>query len=415
MLASKDLIKEDIESININSPDWENYVPRHSGYIPEYEAMEHLAEDKIGRLIGFHVSEVERYCAEKHFDLAFLYLVSIYQACMEAELDDEYDTLGDVTHTMLRQLEDHLQACISLFKAINLSEDQLFTVASVLFDHGQKYYADDPEFLTFFEMYLFSVISSGAKATIVLDIIHEKKAAKAIPWLVSELHRKTGGQQAWEQSARQLFKKDKGVAISLLEFYRTGNKPEFVRIAGELWHNGLFRDEFASLYFETMDPADDPGLYREVTICLNDMKFSERYYRVLQALMGTGDRLSYIEKFKRDPPAYVRALSLEGKYTEALKYADQHTNRWNIVEIFTPCIQAEPKAALDLLDRKIGELLEDERGRNFYGRIALVLKLAADIPAIQADVKKLTIRIYSGFARLSALRDELRTAGLVKK
>lgn len=58
IVANTDLIKADLESIEINEPDWEDYVPRHSGYIPEYEAMEHLAEDEIAEVIEGHVDEV---------------------------------------------------------------------------------------------------------------------------------------------------------------------------------------------------------------------------------------------------------------------------------------------------------------------------------------------------------------------
>lgn len=77
ILASKDSIIEELQSIDLNEPDWEDYVPRHSSYIPEYEAMEHMAEDQINEIIALNVNDVERYCAEKHFDLAFLYMISL--------------------------------------------------------------------------------------------------------------------------------------------------------------------------------------------------------------------------------------------------------------------------------------------------------------------------------------------------
>lgn len=413
ILASADLVREDLEAININEPDWQDYIPPHNGYIPEYEAMEHMAEDEISGIIGFHVGEVERYCTEKQVDLAFLYMISLYQACTEAVLDDDYETLPDPRQTLLNQLECHLQDCISLFKVIQPSEDQIFTIATVLFDHNHKFYSHDPEFLPFFEAFLFSLIQSGAEATILLGLIEEKKATDAVPWLVSELYRKTGGTLAWEQSARQFFKKNKYVASSLLEHYKNNNKLEFVRVAKALWSDGSFQEEFANLYFEVLKPSDDPELYKQVTIRLNDRKFSESYFRVLQELMSKEERMRYMENFHWDKPAYVRALCMEGQYAEAINYAEQHTDRWNIVAIMTPCLQANPKAALNLLDQKIAELLSDERGRNFYEQIAQVLKLAADIPVLHQDAKALATKIYSVYSRLIALRDELRSAELV--
>lgn len=409
IIASADLIRADLESININEPDWQEYVPPHNGYIPEYEAMEDMAEDEISNIIGLHVAEVERYCTEKQVDLAFLYMIGLYKACTKAELDDEYETLPDPVSSMLNQLDQHLQDCVPLFKVIQATEEQLFTIVSVLVDHNQS----DDGLLPFFESYLYSLIHSGAAANILLDVIEKKKATDAIPWLVSELHRKSGGLPAWEQSALQFFKRNKHVASSLLEHYKNDNKQEFVSIAKTLWSEGFFQEEFASLYFDVLEPSDDPNFYKQVTVRLNERKFSENYYRVLQELMGKEERMRYIEKFHWDRPAYVLALCMEGKYKQAINYARQHADRWNIVAIMTPCIQGDPKAGLSLLDQKIQELLIDERGRNFYERIAQILKIATGIPGIQREAADLATKIYSTYSRLTALRAELRSAGLI--
>lgn len=414
ILASVDLIREDLESIDMEEPDRERYAPRRGGYIHEHEAREQLIEDQLFGIIAFHVGLVERYCAEKHFDLAFLYMISLYKACLEVELEDEYDALHNVNHILHNGLEDQLQACMSLFKAIQLSENQLFTIATVVSDQFHNYHQHDPGFLPFIEPYLFAVIHSGAEAAILLDLLREKKVGDHVPWLYTELVRKTSGTAVWEKSALQFYKKDKSVANALLEFYRTGHKSEFARIARDLWDEGLYRLEFADLYFETLQVADQPEFYKEITIHLNNQNFSPSYYGVLRELMEKEERLNYLETFKRNKPAYVGALCMEEMFADALQFADQHIDRWNMVEIMAPCLLAQPKAALQLLERKIEELLVDERGRNFYERIASVLEMAADIPAIREDVKKLVIRIYSFYSRLSALRGELRKAGLIK-
>jgi hypothetical protein len=415
ILASADLIQEDLESINLNEPDWKNYVPRHSGYIPEYEAMAHMAEDEIGRIIGFHVSEVERYCTIKHFDLAFLYLISLYQACSLAELKDDYETLPDPTYTMFIELEDQLQSILPLFKSIQPSDNHVYTIGTVLIDQFQKYHMEDKDFLVFFESFLFAIIHSGGAATILVDIVEAKKVGDQIPWLLSELHRKIGGHQAWEKTALHYFKKNKFIADSLLHSYKNDNKPEFAKIASELWNNGIFQEEFAELYFENLLPEYNLKFYLEVSVHLNNRQFSENYYRVIQELMTTENRLKYIENFKRNKPAYVLALFLEEKHAEALSFASQHTDRWNIVEMMAPCIRFQPRSALEVLENKIEELLVDERGRNFYERVARVLKMASDSAPIQEDAKKMANRFYSFYSRLSAFRGELIKAGLISK
>lgn len=414
ILASTDIIKEELEEINLIEPDWEYYVPRHSGYIPEYEAREHMAEDSIDRLIGIHVSEVERYFAEKQFELAFLYMISLYQACMQAELDDEYETLPDPIATMLNSLEQHLVQNAHLFKAIQLSDDQIYTITKIIFDYGHKNGSDPTEFLTFFEGFLNSVTQTGSQAKIVLDIIEKEKAEDYIPWLVTEMHKKSGGFSAWEKSALQVYKKNISVARELLEHYLKQDKAKFVSTVRSLWNEGLYQHEFAGFYFEEMKAEEDPELYRKVILFLLDKNFSMEYYQVLQKLMSKEERLRFIEKFQRNRVGYVEALCMEDKTTEALQFATQYIDRWNLVDIMSPCFQKQPQAALSLFERKIETLLVDERGRDFYEQIAKLLTLASKIPEIKPDAEQLAAKLYSKFSRMPALKQELRSTGLIK-
>lgn len=414
ILAAVDLIKADLESIDVSNPDWRNYVPRHNEYIPEYEAMIHMAEDAIDRIIGVHVCEVERYCTLHQYDLAFLQMISMYQACAEAELDDEYETLPDANKIMIDLLEQKLIEIIPIFHVMQLSEDQIFTVATVFFDQFQKKYQDEPEFLNFLEPYLSAMTHTGAEAAVLLDVIEDKKAAELVPWLYTETKRKAGGQQEWEQAARKVFKKSVSVASSLLEFYKNNNKSAFLQTAKELWAAGLFQVEFAKFYFDKLNPADDPDFYKAVTLCLNSERFSKKYYRVHQTLMEKEERLRYISTIKWNKPAYVSALCMEEKYTEALKFAGHHADRSNIVKIMTPCLKYQPTAALEVLEQKLEALLVEERGRDFYENVARVLKAAAEHSAIKIEAEKLAHKIYSSYSRLKAVRSELKAAGVIK-
>ena len=38
--------KDETEGLNLEDFDWEDYTPRHSGYIPEWAATQHLAEEE---------------------------------------------------------------------------------------------------------------------------------------------------------------------------------------------------------------------------------------------------------------------------------------------------------------------------------------------------------------------------------
>ncbi|WP_209329340.1 hypothetical protein [Lunatimonas salinarum] len=413
ILASKDLIKADLESIRFDELDWDDYVPDRNGYIPEYQALEKMAEDEISRIIGLHVAEVERYCTIKHFDLAFFYMISIYRACLEAKLNEDYYEVSDPLLTMLNAFEYHLESCLPIFKAIQIPENQLFTIATVLFDQHTELGAEDSHFLLFFETCLYSIIHSGSQANILLDIVEEKHKAANLPWLYTELHRKTGGIEGFEKSALKYYQSNVHVAIELLNLYKSTDSYKFGEIAKQLWDNGLFHQECAELYFNVLNPREDPDLYLEVTKYLNKRKFSEKYYRIIQELMTEEDRMKYLKTLQTDHPAYITAMFMEGKFNEAHKHALHYTNRWNIIETMTPCLKYNPEQGIVILAKKTEELLLNERGRNFYARIAAILKVAKEIPAIQSQTQVLINRIVYANGRLSALKGEFRIAGII--
>lgn len=413
ILASKDLIKTDLESIRFDELDWDDYVPTQSGYIPEHEALDQMAEDEIRRVLGIHVGEVERYCSIKHFDLAFLYMISIYRACLEVELNNDYYEVSDPSLTMLNAFEFHLESSLPIFKAIQIPENQLFTIATVIFDQHTELEAYDAGFLLFFETCLYSLIHSGSEANILLDVLEEKNKATYLPWLYTELHRKTGGIESYEKAALSHYLSSVHVALDLLELYKSTDRNKFINIAKQLWQKELFRHECAEMYFEILNPNEDPNLYLEVTFFLNKRNFSKKYYEIIQELMTEEDRMEYLKTLQNNHPAYITALCMEGKFTEAHKYALHYTSRWNIVETMTPCLKHDPEQAIVNLTQKIEELLLNERGKNFYKRVATILKIAKDIPSIQNQTGVLIDRIVYANGRLSALKGELRVAGVI--
>lgn len=413
IFASKDLIKADLESIRFDELDWNDYVPAHNGYIPEHEALEQMAEEEISRVIGIHVAEVERYCSIKHFDLAFLYMISIYRACLEAKLNEDYYEVPDPTPTMLNAFENHLESCLPIFKAIQIPENQLFTIATVLFDQQTELEDIDSHFLLFFEACLYRLIHSGSEASILLDVFEEKNKSAYLPWLYTELHRKSGGIASYEKAALKYFQSNVHVALDLLDLYKSTDNNKFQDTAKQLWDNGLFRQECSELYFEVLNPNEDPKLYLEVTQYLNKRNFSNKYYKIMQELMAEEDRMKYLKTLQNDHPAYIMALCMEGKYSAAHNHALLHTDRWNIVETMTPCLKHDPEQGIVVLAQKVEELLLNERGRNFYARVATILKIAKEIPAIQRQTEVLINRVIYANGRLSALKGELRIAGVI--
>ncbi|MGY6557704.1 MAG: hypothetical protein ACXIT9_00310 [Nitritalea sp.] len=73
----------------------------------------------------------------------------------------------------------------------------------------------------------------------------------------------------------------------------------------------------------------------------------------------------------------------------------------------------DPEQGLAIQAQKIEELLLSERGRDFYARVATLLKIAQNISSIQHQTEVLIDRIVYANGRLNALQGELSVAGVI--
>ncbi|WP_209329349.1 hypothetical protein [Lunatimonas salinarum] len=173
---------------------------------------------------------------------------------------------------------------------------------------------------------------------------------------------------------------------------------------------------------ESRNAADHlPWLYTELQRKVGGNQAWERsarrYYKKNRSVASS--LLTYYEVSNKAEFARIagelwrNGLFLEKRYPEALRFADVHCNRWNLRDILEPCLIYQPHKALLMLEAKIEELLEEERGRDFYQRVAWVLLFASDTPEIREDAAALIVRLDRKYSRLRAFRSELRNAGLM--
>ncbi|CAN5454333.1 hypothetical protein BH23BAC3_BH23BAC3_24280 [soil metagenome] len=64
--------KNELESLDFSDPAWELYTPRHDGYIPHNEAMEHIAEDMIDEKFNQSKRNILKLFSQAKADFALL-------------------------------------------------------------------------------------------------------------------------------------------------------------------------------------------------------------------------------------------------------------------------------------------------------------------------------------------------------
>lgn len=83
-------ILNELERLNFVDFDWDNYIPRHSGYIPDYEACEYMAEDMITKVFDKYREKILVFIRQGKVAEGAMLLASVYQSCTEAYYEENY-------------------------------------------------------------------------------------------------------------------------------------------------------------------------------------------------------------------------------------------------------------------------------------------------------------------------------------
>ncbi|MBU0763844.1 MAG: hypothetical protein KJ607_03305, partial [Bacteroidetes bacterium] len=97
---------DELEALDLEEVDWEEYTPRHSGYIPEYEAIQHEVEDRVEEVFDSWADQILDLLIKQEFEQVLVEITAMYLACRDAELDDPYDNLGGDPN-------EHLLSCFN--------------------------------------------------------------------------------------------------------------------------------------------------------------------------------------------------------------------------------------------------------------------------------------------------------------
>ena len=82
--------RDELEILDLE-PDWENYISRHSGYIEEWEAYQHYAEDQITNVFDSYEKNILNLIISEDIETAIASLIALQKACEVAEINDEYE------------------------------------------------------------------------------------------------------------------------------------------------------------------------------------------------------------------------------------------------------------------------------------------------------------------------------------
>ena len=401
------------ESVDTENPDWDSYKPSYSGYIEEWEQYQEASEQEIEQFFReFKTEAVDKIIQQKPEYFTAM-LIGLYEACLDAEIDDPVESFGDVNKFLV---EEHTATMATLIDKINLSAvsgNSIRTAMELFFYYCDEEYPGNQSFPNYFQPVLLALAEKSKQPDELLAIIDKSKVNReAVPQLVLLLNKNAGNNTEWLHSAQQFYLTDNEVAKDLLNYYFENDMPAFVRTAKELFEKD--KRYWAKILADKMDINIDKELYINVfyQLTLNEQKID--YYRKIKSLLDSEDLKKLIQEVKYNE-VFVVKIYEENKDFEKIKtLVQQHPDSWHFAELITPILNIYPDFCFKLIeDKATGAIQSGERGRSLYQRIAAWLTLAKTIPGHQAATQALCIKLYNHKPNLPALRDEFRKAGVM--
>ncbi len=404
--------KNRFEEVDPENPDWEKYSPSGSGYMEEWEQYQEASEQEFDEVFDeFKTEATDRIIMQKLDELIAM-IIGLYEATLEADINDPYDSFGDVNEYLLRE---HSRVMHEIIEKVNLSavsDSAVINVCKTFFMYCDNEYPGNEHFTAYFEDLLLVISGKSSHPGKILTILdHSNAERKYVPRLVLMLHQKAGNSEEWLQTARQFYAQNNNVAGQLLEHYFCQGNPEFTELAKELFEKDprYWAQQLKRYVTAEMDEA----LFAEVFFRLVVDEGNLEDFHKLRPHLSTEKLEKLISDIHHDKPFLVQVLAVEERYEEIKEIVEHNPNDWQYPELITPLLEVFPEFCFNHISEKARRTIQTERGRSTYLRIVEWLQLAARIPGYYPQTMLLAREFYNHKPNLPALKDELRQAGLV--
>jgi len=404
--------KAELESIDPENPDWDNYIPPRGGYIEEWEEYQNASEQEFEEIFSrFESTAIDQILKQQVTEL-LASLIGLHEAAEYAEILDDIGSFENVNDFLI---DEHGQTMAKLCEKIKLSAIQGVRIVNsieLFFEYCSKEYPGDEYFPNHFEYLLMVLAEKAEQPNVIIEIIHKAKINQGfLPELVLKLYKNMGNDALWLENAEKFYATNNEVAKQLLEYYFDSDKTKFVERAKELFiKDKYYWAKFLESYISN---ELDKYLYFEVLRELTVRKQNTGYYQKIREFLDEKKFEKLIAEVGEKSVFAVQIFSIEKQYERIRNIVEQDTIGWNYEEIISPILNIYPEFCFENIRLKAMHKIENERGRSAYETIASWMKLAQNIKGYETQTRELITKLYNYNYRLIALKDEFRKGGLV--
>ena len=231
--------------------------------------------------------------------------------------------------------------------------------------------------------------------------------------------------ELWLQTAEQFAGQDVTLTIQLLDHYRQhDDRANLLRVLRQ--GQPQYPHQLNPYILSHLAPAEDEALYLKALEqrCRNTRSLVD--YRELQGYWSPARRQQFVDEHLAQsagmggsPLFAAGLLAAENRSAELLPLLLRQQWHWQsaIPELLALAAQTHPHECLDAVMERTEALLQDSiagRGRDVYQRLISWLTALHAFPELRPPVALFATHLYAEYSRLSALREELRTAQLVR-
>jgi len=403
--------QDQLEVIDLEEPDWDNYIPPHSGYIEEWEAWQYMAEQEVDNVFNEWKDNLLDLIIEQKIEEGFAELIAIYKACLNSDVNDPYDNLGDPNEYFVDEHKKMIKYFTGRVSQSILHENTIQNSIKLFLQYCKDEYPGNENYPRYFEPVLLALAEkSGNPETILKQIENSEVKKKFLPQLVLLLNKLCGNSDDWLKSAETYYLADNKVAEQLLEYYLENDIDAFNRTANELLEKDKYR--WAKFLADKISEASDRQLFKNVFSELTIKETKIEYYRKIKNILNEDEKEQLINTVY-NKPFKVQIFEEEKQYDKIKRIVEKNTDSWDFTELIKPILEEYPDFCFETIKNKALKTIATQRGRTAYEKIAEWLKLAKLIPAHEDLTRELIMKLYYNKPNLPALKDEFRIAGLV--
>lgn len=407
--------KAELETVDCEDVDWSDYTPRHSGYIPEYEAIENYAKDQFEAIIKGWKMILQKEILTGSLLQATCFLLGTYDACLWAEIPGADDVFGDLTGTLHGFHQQMLQSGTEEAASVMTSDEQSVLSAEAIFDHFLKEHKGMTDYLKYFEPWLILLAGNERAAMEIFGLIEQKRIDESLfPAFLLKLNSFSDNKKMWLEKAEKFVYQDMDVARQLLDYYRERDVKSFLKHGKKLFtdHPHIFCDYF----IEHLSPGLDRDFFTEVLRYKTLRERKVGLYEELRDYLDKTAKEEFIMEIEFDDVFKVKVLEIEEWYDLILKLAQKEASTtWHFTELIAPILNRYPSEVFDLIKFRCELEIRDHKGRDAYRRISEWLYAALRIEARKQEAHQLIHELYNRKPALPALKEEMRKAGVVQK